>query len=141
MGSVLVIPAVVVVSAMALLWLRMRRLSRPVGREVDSESPLSPSELLRLDRWQRRLRRAALTIVVAYLALAGAALLGVEGSPGRSVIGLWLLALLCLLGAAVQFSERCPRCGFNLGFQSRWSLPEECERCGVPYRWARGRRP
>jgi len=134
MGSALAIPAALALAATTLLWLRLRRLARPLPRAVDAESPLAPSELLRLDRWRRRLRGAAVAVVAAYVALAGLAFIGADAAPGRSVVGLWLLGLLCLLGAAVQFSERCPRCGFNLGCQSGWTLPDTCDRCGGAYR-------
>jgi len=49
----------------------------------------------------------------------------------------WALGLLALVGAAAaaaQFSERCPRCGYNLGFQTRLTLPASCERCGGAHR-------
>ncbi len=45
-----------------------------------------------------------------------------------------LLGAACLLGALIQFSERCPRCGYNLGFQARLLLPGACERCGGQFR-------
>ena len=86
--------------------------------------------MLRLRRWQRRVRRAFGLVALAYLLLVATSLAGGEPPPGRAALALGLLGATCLLGAAIQFSERCPRCGYNLGFQTRLLLPEACERCG-----------
>lgn len=134
MASPLAIPLALVLAAFALVALRARRAGAPVSPEVDRESPLTPSERLRIERWRRRLRAVFLVVVAAYLGLAGLALLDLAGSSARSPIGLLLLAGICLLGARIQFSERCPRCGYNLGYQTRWALSDDCDRCGGPYR-------
>lgn len=134
MPSPLAIPLALALTALLLVGLRARRMAAPIPREVDREAPLAPSERLRVERWRRRLRAAFLVVVATYLSLAGLALADVAGSPARSVAGLWLLGGVCLLGARAQFSERCPRCGINLGFQARWTLADECDRCGGPWR-------
>lgn len=67
---------------------------------------------------------------IAYLGLVAASLAGDEPSRGRAAAALGLLGVACLSAAVIQFSESCPRCGYNLGFQSRLTLPAPCERCG-----------
>ena len=41
-----------------------------------------------------------------------------------------------IFGAAIvlgllQFSQRCPECGANLGWQVRLGIPDRCRKCGV----------
>jgi hypothetical protein len=96
---------------------------------VDPESPLAPGERLRLRRWERRLRRTFALVGLAYLLLVATTLADTDPPVARAALGLALLGVATLLGAAVQFSERCPRCGYNLGFQSRLLVPDVCERC------------
>lgn len=117
-------------TAVLLLTLRRRALRRPLGRPIDLAAPLSPGEMQRLRRWERRLRRAFLLVSLAYLGLVGAALVDGDAPMARGALALALLAAACLGAVAIQFSERCPRCGYNLGFQSRLDLPAACERCG-----------
>ena len=130
----LIVLAAVIVAAAILLALRARRLAQPLPADVDPAAPLAPGDLLRLRRWERRLRRVFWIIGSVYLALVGASLGGLEAPPDRLALVLTLFGATCLLGAMIQFSERCPRCGYNLGFQSRLLLPESCERCGGRYR-------
>jgi len=117
-------------AALLLLALRRRALRRPLGRTIDLTAPLAPGEMQRLRRWERRLRRAFLLVSLAYLGLVASALVDGDGPMVRGGLALALLAAACLGAAAIQFSERCPRCGYNLGFQSRLDLPVACERCG-----------
>jgi hypothetical protein len=109
---------------------RARALRRPLPARLDPSAPLAPGDLLRLRRWERRLRRALGLAALAYLMLVATSLAGGEPPAGRAALALGLLGSICLLGAAIQFSERCPRCGYNLGYQTRLVLPEACERCG-----------
>ena len=128
-----VIPLALVAGTLALLLARGRALRRP-AEPSGSREPLAAEELAQLERWELRLRVAIALVITTYLVALVVAL-----SDGlRSAIGprtaLFTLGLACIVGAAVQFSTRCPRCGFNLGFQSRLVVPECCERCGVPFR-------
>lgn len=129
--GLLVAVAFVPVAALMLLVVRHRALRRPAsGDDLSPETPLAPGELRRLRRWHHRVRRALGLVAIAYLGLVATSL--VEGEPSTRQAG-WALGLLgaaCLLATAIQFSERCPRCGYNLGFQSRLTLPAACERCG-----------
>jgi hypothetical protein len=49
-------------------------------------------------------------------------------------VGLLLATLIVAVGIGVQFSARCPRCGYNIGLQSRLLLPSGCERCQTQFR-------
>jgi hypothetical protein len=130
-----VIPLALVAGTLALLLARAHALRRPP--EQATHEPLSAAESARLEQWELRLRVAIALVITTYLVALVVAL-----SDGlRSAIGprtaLITLGLACVVGAAAQFSTRCPRCGFNLGFQSRLVVPERCERCGVPFHGAR----
>jgi hypothetical protein len=48
--------------------------------------------------------------------------------------GLLLATVIVVVGVGVQFSARCPRCGYNIGLQSRLLLPSGCERCQTRFR-------
>jgi hypothetical protein len=127
----LVLLAALPLAAAVLAVLRWRALRRPLAADRPArEAPLAPGELVRLRRWARRVRRALGLVGLAYLGLVAASLVGDEPPAGRAAAALALLGAACLLAAAIQFSERCPRCGYNLGFQSRLALPSACERCG-----------
>jgi hypothetical protein len=49
----------------------------------------------------------------------------------RAALG--VLILLVVLATAVQFRERCPRCGMRLGAHGRLFLPDQCRGCGVDF--------
>jgi len=134
MRATLTIVLALALGALALVGARRRAVRRPLAGAVDPDAPLAPGELRRLTRWRARLRRVLFALGFAYLFLVGTALLGLEPPPGRAATALGLLGAACLLAVAVQFSERCPRCGFNLGFQPTLVLPEACSRCGGRYR-------
>jgi hypothetical protein len=134
LAGLLVVVGLLAAGALALLGARLRALRRPLPAGLDAAAPLAPGELLRLRRWERRLRRVLGLVALAYLLLVATSLVGGEPPPGRAALALALLGAACLLGALVQFSERCPRCGYNLGFQTRLLLPGACERCGGPFR-------
>jgi hypothetical protein len=127
-----VVPLALVAGTLLLLLARARAFRRPVT-PAPPDDAISPEEGARLEQWELRLRVAIALVITTYLV----ALMVALSDDLRSLIGpraaLVTLGLACLVGAAAQFSTRCPRCRFNLGFQSRLALPERCERCGVPY--------
>jgi hypothetical protein len=133
-AALLALPAVLVAGSAVLVLLRARVLLRRPPAPLDPEAPLAPGELRRLRRWERRLRRALLWIGFGWLLLVGTWIARGELAVGDPRVALGLLGVLCLLGAIVQFSVRCPRCGYNLGFQSRPLGAEFCERCGGRFR-------
>jgi len=96
---------------------------------VPPQPPLTPAEYARLRRWQRWM---IASFVVAMSGLALVALLHLS-EPFR--FWLWLAVIvLALVSAGLQFACRCPRCGANIGTQSRLVLPPACRRCGVALR-------
>lgn len=60
-------------------------------------------------------------------------------NPPDRVIRLALLpaAGMVVAGVWLQFSARCPSCGYRLGRQSRLVVPERCRSCGASLRVAR----
>ena len=49
-------------------------------------------------------------------------------------LGLGAGIIIVVVGLAIHFSGRCPRCGYIIGFQSALLLPYRCERCKAPFR-------
>ena len=49
-------------------------------------------------------------------------------------LGLGAGSIIVVVGLAIHFSGRCPRCGYIIGFQSALLLPYRCERCKAPFR-------
>lgn len=95
--------------------------------------PLERTDLLGLRRWQRWMLFIfvamwffLVAVFVAHLLLA---------------LPLWIVQLVILLdlglvisGVALQFSARCPACGYRLGRQSRLLVPQRCRSCGIALR-------
>lgn len=73
----------------------------------------------------------AFAMVAIMGAIWVASVLG-HSREGR-VLVIGVLVLLALVGAFVQFRERCPRCQSLLGRQSRLMLPGKCRHCGVEF--------
>ena len=96
------------------------------------QKPLAPAELARLRIWHRNMMlfyAAAMTVII------GAALLlpRIPQTTWAPRATLAVLAVLIVAGAIVQFRERCPRCLTRIGRQSRFVLPRQCRKCGVPF--------
>jgi hypothetical protein len=132
--DLILLPLALATGTVVLVLARARALARPVPGGLEADAPLAEPELRRLRRWERRLRRAVVLVGVAYFAVLASWWAGADDGSGEPTTSLLLLGITCVLGAAIQFSERCPRCGYNLGFQVRLLLPERCERCGGAYR-------
>ncbi len=106
----------------------------PVSKQLDAlrkgMKKLEAGELEELQLWQKRVITIFLVTSVGLLVVVGADLIiGLS----RTVAWLAFLALLGLVGirSFIQFHQRCPRCGYRLGFQSRLLVPENCKQCGV----------
>ncbi len=138
LAALFVLPLALVAGTVALVLLRARALRRALPIAFDPESPLAPGALLRLRRWERRLRLVVALVVTTYLVSVALALTAAPASTDARAAGaslaLLVLGLLSAIGASIQFSELCPRCGYNLGFQSRLLHLEACERCGGRWR-------
>jgi len=76
--------------------------------------------------------------MIALFVVAMAALLltvAADMTIGLSESAAWYIFLLLLSFVAVagfvQFGQKCPACGYRLGFQSRMVVPERCKKCHV----------
>jgi len=91
---------------------------------------LSRHELEELQLWQKRMIAVFSATMAALLLTVGVDL--VFGmSPTTAWIVFLLLLLLVGLGGLIQFSQKCPGCGYRIGFQSRLLVPDKCRKCGV----------
>lgn len=81
--------------------------------------------LLRWQHWMVGLFVATLGYVLLVVAV------DLVLSPPRQILRLAIVPALALAvaGVVVQFSARCPACGYRLGRQSRLVVPEHCRRC------------
>lgn len=70
----------------------------------------------------------------AYLLLVIGAQVLLEPPPGLVQLALLPALALVVAGVFVQFSARCPACGYRLGRQSRLVVPERCRACGASLR-------
>ena len=103
--------------------------------KTDTSTPdkLTHEELEKLKRWQTTM----LVYFVVFLLGTGLLLLlgltlGFSNAVETVLTIVWSVFLLS--GVFVQFSQKCPRCGFRIGFQSRLLLPRKCTKCGVSFR-------
>ncbi|MBN2432769.1 MAG: hypothetical protein JXQ27_14940 [Acidobacteria bacterium] len=107
---------------------------------TENRPGLTDAERAVLQRWQRRtvsLFAAAMgLLIVALLVKTAIGLPGwLEVAAGSAFI------VLAVVGAGFQFSAKCPRCGFRIGWRSRLILPPACPRCRVSFRDKGGGRP
>jgi hypothetical protein len=94
---------------------------------------LTKGDFRRLLQWQRRM----VTLFVytwIYILLVVAVHIFFRPKPEIVQLALVPVLGLVLAGAYIQFSVRCPSCGYRLGRQSRLSLRDCCGRCGIPLR-------
>ena len=92
--------------------------------------PLSEKALQRLARHARR----TWVYFIAFWVAAVSAVLAIEflDLSGGSVASIMaILAGGVVVAVYLQFSERCPSCQANLGWQVRLGIPDKCRRCGV----------
>ncbi len=105
--------------------------------ETEASTELDERDRLGLLRWQRWMVSTfvgmwayVLVVIAAYVLL----------EPPSWILQLALLPALVLVvaGGVLQFSVRCPSCGYRLGRQSSLLVPERCRSCGVPLRPSNG---
>jgi uncharacterized membrane protein YeaQ/YmgE (transglycosylase-associated protein family) len=85
----------------------------------------------------RRHHQATIGLFVAFWicvlgAIAAIELLDVSEQTQTNLIGTLFGAVIVLV--LLQFSQRCPKCSANLGWQVRLGIPKNCHRCGVALR-------
>ena len=91
---------------------------------------LSTSELEQLQSWQRRLVTAFIVTIAGLLVVVAADII-FGFSPRGALLAFSALLALALTAIVIQFSQKCPRCGYRLGRQTRLLLPDQCKKCGV----------
>lgn len=98
--------------------------------EHDSrQPPLTPDEDARLRRHERWMTGTFIVSMVLFVAF----LLHPFGAQAAKLTWLGAVALVFLSGG-LQFLRRCPRCGANIGTQTRLRRPAACRRCGTRLR-------
>jgi hypothetical protein len=92
----------------------------------DAGERLSPRKFAKLRRRQRLMFIIFFASMILFIVVA----LGSFGEQTRFI--LWLSAiLLIVIYSGLQFTRRCPRCGANIGWQTRLKMPSACARCGT----------
>lgn len=95
-------------------------------------APLDPQELARVHAWQRGMY-VYYGLAMVLVAIGFYLVTRFQDLPWlRPALVLMIVALM-VVGAFVQYRERCPRCGVLLGRQARLVLPARCKSCGVGF--------
>ncbi|MFH1428758.1 MAG: hypothetical protein ABIH39_03335 [Candidatus Margulisiibacteriota bacterium] len=102
---------------------------------LSNKEQLTKAQLAQLKKWQKNM----IIYFIAFLSGLGLLLLvgltiGFSKSAETILTIAWVIFLLS--GVYIQFAEKCPRCGYRIGFQSRLILPPKCAKCGVSYKKA-----
>jgi hypothetical protein len=127
----LVLVAIVVLGLVAIFVVRQRELSRPLSSRLPRD--LTTEEHASLYRWQRRMQRLFTIVMISWALGFGVSLLESRGSiRGGCELVYSAILLLLITAVVVQFTGKCPACGYRLALQSRMNLPEFCERCETP---------
>jgi hypothetical protein len=94
---------------------------------------LTAKELEHLKRWQRWMIGYFIVFLVGtgLLLLIGLTV-GFSKWIETGLTVLWTVFLLS--GVFIQFSQKCPRCGYRIGRQSRLLLPRQCPKCRISFR-------
>jgi hypothetical protein len=129
---VMVLTLGVIVGLAVLLVARHFSLQRSVS--IKDSGSLSEAEKRGLKAWARR-TKAAFTGAMLFVVLNGVLLIVTNPAPlWLGWLGLGAGIVIVVVGLAIHFSGRCPRCGYIIGFQSALLLPFRCGRCKAPFR-------
>ena len=133
LNAFVMVLALVVIAGLAVLFAaRYFSLQRSVSI-VDS-GPLSEAEKRKLKAWARR-TKVAFAGAILFVALNSLLLIVVNPVPlWLGWLGLGAGTVIVVVGLAIHFSGRCPRCGYIIGLQSPLMLPYRCERCKTSFR-------
>jgi hypothetical protein len=133
LNAVVIALAIVVIAGLpVLLVVRYFSLRRSVS--IKDSGPLSEAERRGLKAWAHR-TKVAFAGVMLFVVLYGALLIVTDPAPlWLGWLGLGAAIIVVIVGLAIHFSGRCPRCGYIIGFQSPLLLPYRCERCKTPFR-------
>jgi hypothetical protein len=133
LNAVVIVLAIVVIAGLpVLLVVRYFSLRRSVS--IKDSGPLSEAERRGLKAWTRR-TKVAFAGAMLFVVLNGVLLIVTNPAPlWLGWLGLGAGIVIAVVGLAIHFSGRCPRCGYIIGFQSALLLPYRCERCKTPFR-------
>jgi hypothetical protein len=133
LNAFVMVLALVVIAGLAVLFAaRYFSLQRSVSI-VDS-GPLSEAEKRKLKAWARR-TKVAFAGAILFVALNSLLLIVVNPVPlWLGWLGLGAGTVIVVVGLAIHFSGRCPRCGYFIGLQSPLLLPYRCERSKTSFR-------
>lgn len=123
-----------VVGVIFMLFYRRRLLRSETcpGRPREPATTLDRAQIDTLRRWEGRMVRVFAGIMTYMFFLAGLFAFREPGESAGIFLGLLLIAAV-VWAAKLQFSARCPACGYPLGLQTRLLLPASCECCGVSF--------
>jgi hypothetical protein len=133
LNAVVIVLALVVIAGLAVLFVA-RYISLRSSASIKNWGPLSEAERRGLKAWARR-TKVAFAGAMLFVILNGVLLIVTNPAPlWLGWLGLGAAIIVMVVGLAVHFSGRCPRCGYIIGFQSPLLLPYRCERCKTPFR-------
>jgi hypothetical protein len=133
LDAVVIALALVVIAGLAVL-LVVRYFSLRSSVSIRDPGALSEAEKRGLKAWARR-TKVAFAGAMLFVVLNGALLIAANPAPlWLGWLGLGAGLVIVVVGLAIHFSGRCPRCGYIIGLQSPLLLPTRCERCKTPFR-------
>jgi hypothetical protein len=133
LSTVVMVLALGVFAGLAVL-LVARYVSLRRSVSIKDSEPLSEGEKRGIRTWARR-TKLAFAGAMSFVVLNGVLLIVTNPAPlWLGWLGLGTGIVVVAAGLAVHFSGRCPRCSYNIGFQSPLLLPYRCERCKTPFR-------
>ena len=94
---------------------------------------LNPEQYRRIKRWEKMMIIFfSVAMVLIAITFFSSALLRFSEKTNNLIFAA-LILFVAFPAAVLQFSEKCPSCGYRLGFQTRLVLPKECKKCSVSY--------
>jgi hypothetical protein len=133
LNAVVIMLALVVIVVLAVLFVA-RYFSLRSSVSIEDWGPLSEAERRGLKAWARR-TKVAFAGAMLFVILNGVLLIATNPAPlWLGWLGLGTAITIVVVGLAVHFSGRCPRCGYIIGLQNPLLLPYRCERCKTPFR-------
>jgi NADH:ubiquinone oxidoreductase subunit 3 (subunit A) len=133
LNTVMIVLAIVVIVGLAVLLLA-RHFSLQRSVSIKDSGPLPEAEKRGLKAWARR-TKVAFAGAMLFVVLNGVLLILTNPAPlWLGWLGLSAGIVIVVVGLAIHFFGRCPRCGYIIGFQSPLLLPYRCERCKTPFR-------
>jgi hypothetical protein len=133
LNAVVRVLALGVVAGLAVL-LVARHFSLQRSVSIKDLGPLSEAEKRGLRSWAHR-TKGAFAGAMLFVVLNGVLLIVTNPAPlWLGWLGLSAGIVIVVVGLAIHFSGRCPRCGYVIAFQSPLMLPNRCERCKTLFR-------